>query len=342
MKNKEIIEKKFNAATRSKQIHEAVLLVENTKGDFSVNCGYGGKDIHSPMFTASVTKLFVTSCILILREQNKLSLDNNISDFLEKCLLDRLHVYKGKEYSHSLTISDLLFQTSGLPDALFEGGYYKRLMREDIELSFEEALEKTKTLRPRFAPNTVKKAYYSDMNFRLLCKIIEEITETSFAQAFQNYVFEPLGMTSTYLPSCSDDFIPKIYYKNEVLYRQKYLTSTYNYDFISTAADVMRFIKAFFGGALFPKEVFDKLSVYRPLQITMGPQYYGGGYMQIPLGRILTLFMGKGELIGHSGSTGSLAFYYPRRDLYFVGDVNQMANPALSIQLLLKLAFYLK
>jgi len=339
---KEIIEKKFNAATRSKQIHEAVLLVENTQGDFSVNCGYGGKDIHSPFFTASVTKLFVTSCILVLREQNKLSLDNKISDYLDKNMIDGLHVYKGKDYSHSLTISDLLFQTSGLPDALFEGGYYKRLMREDIELSFEEALEKTKTLRPRFAPNTGKKAYYSDMNFRLLCKIIEKINETSLAQAYHDCVFAPLGMSNTYLPVKSDDFIPNIYCKNEILYRPKYLTDSYNYDLISTTVDVMRFLKAFFGGVLFPKEVFEKLSVYRPLQITMGPQYYGGGYMQIPLGSILTLFMGKGELIGHSGSTGSFAFYYPRKDLYFVGDVNQMANPALSIQLLLKLAFSLK
>jgi len=53
-----------------------VLLVENTKGDFSVCCGYGGRDKHSPLFTASVSKLFVTACILILQEQQKLSPDD--------------------------------------------------------------------------------------------------------------------------------------------------------------------------------------------------------------------------------------------------------------------------
>ena len=339
--NKEIIEKKFNAATRSKQIHEAVLLVENGSGDFSVNCGYG-KDIHSPFFTASVTKLFVTACILILREQNKLSLDNNISDYLDKSILDGLHVYKGKEYSHSLTISDLLFQTSGLPDGLIEGGFLKLLVGKDSEITFEAVLDKTKALRPHFAPNTPKKTYYSDMNFRLLCKIIEKLTGTPLAQAYQVCVFAPLGMTNTYLPSSSDDFIPSIYFKNKTLYPQKYLTGTYNYDVISTAADVMRFLKAFFGGALFSKDIFEKLSVYRKLQITMGPTYYGGGYMQIPLNSIFTLFMGKGELIGHSGHSGSFAFYYPHKDLFFVGDVNQLANPGLPIQLVMKLAMAMK
>jgi len=70
----------------------------------------------------------------------------------------------------------------------------------------------------------------------------------------------------------------------------------------------------------------------------MGPLYYGGGYMQIPMPSFYSLFMGKGELIGHSGSTGSFAFYYPFKDLYFVGDVNQMSNPGIPISLVMKLS----
>ena len=57
------IETVFTKATCSKQIHEAVLLVENLKGDFSVNFGYGGKSIDSPLLMASVTKLFTTAWI---------------------------------------------------------------------------------------------------------------------------------------------------------------------------------------------------------------------------------------------------------------------------------------
>lgn len=60
--------------------------------------------------------------------------------------------------------------------------------------------------------------------------------------------------------------------------------------------------------------------------------------MKIPLGGLVTLFMGKGELLGHSGSTGSFAFYYPAWDLFLVGYVNQMANPALPVRLVVRLA----
>lgn len=67
----------------------------------------------------------------------------------------------------------------------------------------------------------------------------------------------------------------------------------------------------------------------------MYPIQYGGGYMRISLNGLLTLFMGKGELVCH---TGSFAFYYPDKDLFLVGDVNQLANPALPIRLVMRLA----
>ena len=66
---------------------------------------------------------------------------------------------------------------------------------------------------------------------------------------------------------------------------------------ITTANDLMIFIKSFFEGKLFDKSIFYKLSVYNKLQVSKGPIYYGGGYMQIPLKGVTTLFMGKGDLL---------------------------------------------
>jgi CubicO group peptidase (beta-lactamase class C family) len=242
MKNKETIEKIFNNLTHSKNIHEGVLFTENSKGDFSVNCGYGGRNIHSPLFMASVTKLFITSCILILKEQKKLSFEDNIGMYLDKSILDGLHIFKGKDYSYQLKISDLLFQTSGLPDGL--DSFIRLAAKNEIEVSFNEVLEKTKTMRPHFAPNTTNRSYYSDMNFRLLVSIIENITGESIANVYQNYICVPLTMTKTYLPTKNDDFIPNIYFKNQSLCPRKFFTSSYNYDAISTAHDLMKFLKA--------------------------------------------------------------------------------------------------
>ena len=68
--------------------------------------------------------------------------------------------------------------------------------------------------------------------------------------------------------------------------------------------------------------------------------HYGSGYMRIKMGGFSTSFLGKGDLIGHSGSTGSFAFYYPNKELFFVGDFNQMKYPALPIRFVMQLAMF--
>ena len=104
----------------------------------------------------------------------------------------------------------------------------------------------------------------------------------------------------------------------------------------------MVFIKAFFKGKLFQPAVFHELNVNNRLQASMMPIHYSAGYMRIPLNGLATLFMGKGELLGHSGSTGSLAFYYPEKDMFFIGDLNQMENPATPVRLVMQLAMSMK
>ncbi|MGI6119534.1 MAG: serine hydrolase domain-containing protein [Desulfosporosinus sp.] len=335
------LEKIFNKAISSNQIHEAVLFVQNTNGDFSYNKGYGGKDLDSPLLMASITKLFTTTCILALHEQGKLSLDDKISKYLDNAILNGMHIYNGKEYSFELTISDLLFQISGLPDVYEEGKYSvkNRVINEDFYLAFTDILELVKKLNPHFKPRTKKKPYYADINFDLLGEILEKITNMPLNENYRQLIFEPLGLKNSYLSVSENDFVPNIYYKNNALDRPKFvMSSRASGGCVTTARELMIFIKAFFGGNLFPISIFDKLSAYNKLQASMGPIYYGGGYMQIPLNGLSTLFMGKGELKGHSGSTGSFAFYYPFKDLFIVGDLNQMANAALPIRLSMRIA----
>ncbi|WP_339315299.1 serine hydrolase domain-containing protein [Paenibacillus sp. FSL R10-2734] len=339
------IEKIFNKATHSKQIHEGVLFVENTDGDFSYSKGYGGKNIDSPMLMASITKLFTTTCILALLEMGKLSLEDRLSKYFDNAVLSGIHVYEGKEYSFDLTLSDLLFQISGLPDVFEEGkdNAKNRAIEEDYYTTFSEQVALVKKLKPHYAPRTKRKAYYADINFDMLGEIIEQATNTTLAEAYKKYIFEPIALKSTYLPENEKDFIPNIYYKDKSIYRPKVIRSSRaSGGCITTARELMIFMKAFFEGKLFDKALFEKLRASNKLQSSMGPIYYGSGYMRIPLDGLITLFMGKGELMGHSGSTGSFAFYYPTKDLFMVGDLNQMGNAALPIRLSMKLAMMTK
>lgn len=339
------IDKVFNRMVRSKQIHECVIYMENGSGDFTCRKEFGNKDIDAPLLMASVTKLWTTACVLILREQGKLSLEDNITAYLAHDALTGLHVFQGKDQASTLTISQLLFQTSGLPDAFMESknNLRQRVLDEDMQLTFQEKMELTKQLKPRFAPDSKNRAHYADINFDLLGEIIERITGNPLEDVYQSFICQPLGLVKSYLPVNDTDFIPNLFYKDTAIARPRYIRDCRaSGGAISTAREMMVFLKAFFGGKLFNAQVFQQLRTYRKLQLSMFPIQYGGGYMRIPLGGLSTMFMGKGELIGHTGTTGSFALYAPDKDLYMTGDTNQVANPALAIRLAMQLALSMK
>jgi len=223
----EKIEKIFNRKVKSTYIHESVLLVENTNGDFSHKLEHGGKFVDSPLLIASITELFTTTCILILKEQGKLSLKDNISKYIDNSILNELHMYKGEDYSSKLTISHLLFQTSGLPDAYEEGkdSIKKQILRKDAYFHFEEMIAITKQMKPHFAPDITNRAHYADINFDILGNIIENITNSTLEEVYNTFIFDSLRLEKTYLPKTEKDVIPSIYYKESSISRPLFIMS---------------------------------------------------------------------------------------------------------------------
>lgn len=328
--------KLMESLSKKSNIHEAVAYIESTDGSISWSRGYN-KEIDSPMLMASITKLFITTCILILCEQGKISLEDKLSRYLDKDILDKLHIYKGRDYSYDLTVSDLLFQVSGLPDYFLEGDepFEKKILREDCYIDFNTMLKVAKSMKPNFEPRRKGRSYYTDLNFDLLGKLIENITGLSLSQVYQSFIFTPLKLKSTYVITKETDFAPKAYYKNKSISIVKFLMSCpASGGGITTARELMIFLKAFWGGKLFNKAMLEKLKEHNPLQITFSIIRYAGGYMHLSSG---IPFMKKNQLLGHSGSTGSFAFYCPQTDLFFVGDVNQFSNPGIPIRLVMRL-----
>ncbi len=333
------IEMTFDKLTKNKNIHECVAYIESSKGDVLLDKGYGNKNSDSAIVLASVTKLYTTACILALDNTKKLSLDDKIAKYLDEDTLRGLHVYKGKEYSFELTISDLLFQVSGLPDYFLESktNMYKRVINEDFAHHFDDYITWTKQLKPHFKPRKKSKAYYADINFDLLGKIVENICDTDLEKVYNKYIYTPLNLTNTYLAYAKDRPIPSIIYKDERLKRDKLIACFgASGGVISTSKELLRFIKGFFGGELFCKSIFNQISAHNNLQLSFGPIRYAGGYMQIKAG---IPFGRKIELLGHSGSTGSFAYYLPEKNAYIAGDVNQFVSPALGVRFAMRLAF---
>lgn len=298
----------------------------------------GNIDKNQQYFIASTTKLFVTTIILQLVSEEKLSLDDKISNYLDANTMNDLLVYKGKDYSNELTIRNLLAHTSGLADYYQNKGASGMSLEDEIVSgidqfwTFEQAIEHAKAMEPLFAPNTPGKAHYSDANFQLLGKIIENITGKTFSENCKVRIFNPLNLTKTYLYSDTADTRPiKMYYKENELNIPKAMTS-FGADggMVSTSAEMLIFIEAFFTGKLFPKEYIADLQQWNKI---FSPIRSGIGIHLYKLPKILS----TPTLIGHSGLSGALAYYDPQEDIYVAGTVNQIAYPSTSFKVTTKL-----
>ena len=303
----------------------------------------GNIGMHQPYFIASTTKLFITALILHLKAEGKLSIDDKISKYLDGSILSGLHIYKGTDYSNDLTIKHLLAHSSGLADYFQNKGPNGKSLETEIvagndqSWTFMQAIERTKAMKPLFAPGTKNKAHYSDANFQLLGKIIDNITGKSYSENCIQLIIKPLGLTHTYLYNDASDKTPKtLYYKSKELNIPKAMTS-FGADggMVSTSADMLVFIEAFFSGTLFPSAYIDDLQqwnkIFFPMQSGIGIHKFKLPWIFNPTGAIP-------YFIGHSGLSGALAYYSPTINAFFVGTVNQVAHPDVSFRTMIKLA----
>jgi CubicO group peptidase (beta-lactamase class C family) len=151
-----------------------------TKGYGLANREHGVPNTTNTIFRlASVTKQFTAMCILILQEEHRLSVTNQIAQFIEDC----------PAAWNGITIHHLLTHSSGIPEyTQFPGNF--RLQRLPTTVSATVRLFKDKPLD--FNPGT--KLQYSNSGYILLGYIIEKVSGQSYEQFLSEKVFQPLGM----------------------------------------------------------------------------------------------------------------------------------------------------
>ncbi|MCL2744369.1 MAG: beta-lactamase family protein [Planctomycetaceae bacterium] len=146
--------------------------------------GYGDKNTDMAFEIYSMTKCVVTATsIMILAEQNKLSVDDPVAKYLtEFDVPDK----------RAITLRHLLTHTGGFP-RYCENGF--------------ETMEKILTLKPKSEPG---KAYnYSDPSFIMLGEIVKRISGKNVDEFAKENIFKPLGMNdSSYLPN--DKLDPRV------------------------------------------------------------------------------------------------------------------------------------
>jgi CubicO group peptidase (beta-lactamase class C family) len=296
----------------------------------------------SRYFIASTTKLYTTAVIMQLVDAGKVNLSDKVTDYFAPGLLSGICQFHGVDYSAEITIKHLLAHTSGLADYFQDRDASGSSLELRLVSGADEAWDLTKVIEiakrqpAKFAPGTPGKAHYSDTNFQLLGGIIKAVTQQSIGAVFTSNIFEPLQLSRTYLFDQQTTDLPiDLNYKSAPL-RIPQAMSSFQADggIVSTTAETMKFVQAFFGGKLFdPKHIATMTSEYNRIFF---PLQYGVGIMKVELPRIMTLWRKFPILLGHSGLSGAFAYYAPELDVYFSGTLNQVSNPGKSYRFLIQ------
>jgi CubicO group peptidase (beta-lactamase class C family) len=339
-----ILDELVDNLIKRKLIAGAVFYVSSDDNSIDTISASGNIKEASQYYIASVNKFFISAIILKLCTKNKLDLHDNISNYLPREIVRGLHFYKGNDYSNSLTIAHLMSHTSGLPCYLTDKQANGKKIMTELEAGIDQSwpidrvIPEIKKMKTHFPPGKAGKAKYGDTNHQILGLIIENITGES-AQIVLKNLFQELNLSHTYV--CEDvedrNYVP-IRSKSEEIHIPLFLTSTQT-DIISTAKDQMKFLKAFFSGYFFPKERLIELEDWNNIFF---PFKYGIGIQKFHLPRMLSPLHSVPDMVGHCGSTGSVAFHVPDMDLYLTGTVNQQARPNLAFQAMIKIITRLK
>lgn len=169
----------------------AVGVVEG--GELVYAWGYGSANLdhgvpitaRSVFYAASVSKQFTAAVLVLLEQQGRLSLDDDV----------RRYVPELPEYERPITLRQLLHHTSGLRD-------YLTLMRlagmrlEDAH-SDEAVLDLiARQRRPNFPPG--ERYLYSNTGYFLVSVIVPRVTGSTLREFADEHLFAPLGMQDTH------------------------------------------------------------------------------------------------------------------------------------------------
>ena len=333
---------------RDKSIRNCVLSVMKGNGSFSWSgaAGIASQDDQVPMikdtpiYIASITKLYTATAIMRLYEMGALSLDDPMSRYLPEELIRGIHLYKGKDYSHEITIRQLLSHTSGIADYYTEKGKDGKtlfdLFLESPERvwTVDETIERARRdLKPNFEPGMGTS--YSDTNFQLLGKVIEAITGKLLHIVYEVFFFLPLGLKHTWLTGYPEGQQGRLVVPADVFYKDMNITKirsngSYWADggIVSTVDEMIIFLKALNEGKIISKSTLGLMHKWHRWRF---PLEYGYGTMLFKLPWLVNLMP---PLWGHSGSTGSFLYYAEDLNLYMAGTMDQVESQAKSFFLM--------
>lgn len=142
----------------------------------------------------SMSKAYTALVIFLLEEEGKISLDDNVSDYLPWFSVHFKGKYKGKSIDDDVDIKlrDLVYHTSGIP---YESlGCIPEGNGDDM---LEQTVRNINGISLDFYPS--EKFQYATVNYDILGLIIQEITGLSYEEYMYKNILRTLDLEYTYL-----------------------------------------------------------------------------------------------------------------------------------------------
>lgn len=251
---------------------------------------------------ASITKQFTAAAILLLEEQDKLSVTDNINKYLPNY----------PTQGHTIKIENLLSHTSGIFNYTNIPGYMGgEKIRKDV--TTEELIEVFANLPMDFAPG--EQYRYSNSAYVLLGAIIEKVSGQSYADFIQTAIFDKLGMKHSYYGG------PQIILNRANGYQGEagdysnagFLSMSQPHaagSLLSTVDDMTIWSKALFGGELLSKKSLKKMTT--DFKLNNGERAgYGFGFS-------VSERFGEREIAHNGGIHGfsTSGIWLPKQEIY--------------------------
>ncbi|MFA6945067.1 MAG: serine hydrolase domain-containing protein [Pedobacter sp.] len=244
--------------------------------------------INSVFELASVSKPFTSTAIMMLVEDGKLRLNQNVKDF-----------YPDFPYD-SITVERLLTHRSGMMNYVYFVDDLWKAQKKDERpgITNQDVMKLIAEHRPNPYTKPNRTFHYNNSNYMVLAAIIEKVSRKKYAQFMAENIFKPLGMKNTAVYSKAEyEKIPVDVVGHDRTWRrsvaQNFLDGPVGDKGIySTVHDLYLFDRAMRKGRLLKAQTMD--SVYAPRnEMQRGHFNYGYGWR--------TFVNGKNKVVYHTG-----------------------------------------
>ncbi|WP_144282315.1 serine hydrolase domain-containing protein [Chryseobacterium echinoideorum] len=209
---------------------------------------------------ASVSKLYNAVAIAKLTRDGKLSLDKTLADYLPD-LNGRI------EYADKITLRMLVKHRSGIPDYVRTPNYWAH-PKETADEQLALVLDKPANSKPD------KKYEYSNTNYLLLGRIMNQVLGYDKFEYIQKEILNPLNLKHTFR-SIQDVNINDVMSGYYVGYNRDLKTENVG-SILATAEDLSRFIRALNDGSVFrdkkEQEIYSSIYKYEHTGLIPGYQ----------------------------------------------------------------------